>query len=94
MKDTIIFNLKREWYDKIVSGQKAVEYRNQSTHWIARLTDGGGRFRGFKYAEFRLGYTKRGAIRRAITNIDIGPCPYDGWHGNYFRIHFKNKKER
>lgn len=33
----IIFNLKREWYDKIASGEKTVEYRNVTDHWTSRL---------------------------------------------------------
>lgn len=38
MKKRIIFNLKREWYDKIASGEKTVEYRKVNNHWISRLT--------------------------------------------------------
>jgi len=95
--DTIIFNLKKEWFDKIKSGEKNVEYRRICDHWMRRLTDGRivdgafcGNIRRFKYAEFRLGYRKGGAIRCEITNIDLGPCPYEGWDDKeYFRIHFK-----
>lgn len=95
--DTIIFNLKKEWFDKIKSGEKKVEYRRICGHWIGRLCEKpprgmffGRPIRRFKYAEFRLAYRKKGAIRREITSIDLGPCPYDGWNDKeYFRIYFK-----
>jgi len=22
-----------------------------------------------------------------VTTIDIGPCPYPGWTGNFYRVH-------
>ena len=106
MKKLIIFNLKREWYDKIASGEKTVEYRKISEHWISRLT-----FTEFAkafaregkymwslekckgpdvFAVFRLGYSRKYPdIMRRIVKIDIGTCPYDGWDGDYFRIHFE-----
>ena len=97
----IIFNLKREWYDKIASGEKTVEYRNVSLHWRRRLGInplslklGPVKMVGFE-AVFRVGYPsnykprKWPDIVRRITKIDIGPCPYDGWNGNYFRIYFE-----
>lgn len=49
------------------------------------------------FAVFRVGYPSKGKqgkfpdIVRRITKIDIGPCPYDGWDGEYFRIHFEQK---
>lgn len=46
-------------------------------------------------AVFRVGYPsnykprKWPDIVRRITKIDIGKCPYEGWDGEYFRIHFE-----
>lgn len=34
------------------------------------------------------GYTAD-VIRTEITKIDIGPCPYAGWDGDYYRVHFR-----
>lgn len=31
------FNLKKEWFDKIKSGEKMHEYRIQNKYWIARI---------------------------------------------------------
>ena len=96
----IILNLKREWYDKIARGEKTVEYRRICDYWIGRLCKAAPRgafyangrpIRMFDVVEFRLGYKREGAIVRKITNIDIGPCPYEGWNGEYFRIHFKKE---
>ena len=99
----IVFNLKREWYDKIASGEKIVEYRKVNAYWMSRLVDGkvgnDGVLRGstkrFDVAVFRLGYSRKYPdITRRIVNIDIGPCPYDGWEGTYFRIHFEGVENR
>lgn len=103
----IVFNLKHEWYDKIASGEKTVEYRRICDHWTKRfeispsvlqdLRDGAIMFLlpddnwlGDEwYAVFRLGYSRKYPdIVRRITTIDISPCPYPGWNGKYFRIHF------
>lgn len=100
----IIFNLKREWYDKIASGEKTVEYRKISLHWRRRLGInplslklGPVKMVGFE-AVFRVGYPSNSKPRkwpdivRRITKIDIGPCPYEGWDGEYFRIHFEKEE--
>lgn len=34
---TIRFTLKKQWFDKIVSGEKTVEYREYKPYWITRL---------------------------------------------------------
>ena len=116
----IIFNLKREWYDKIASGEKTIEYRslvdkngNQSK-WCNIFGMDPDRFCRTPsefdeneivkpvaiapndwLAVFRVGYPSNSKPRkwpdivRRIVKIDIGPCPYDGWDGEYFRIHFE-----
>lgn len=106
----VIFNLKREWYDKIASGEKTVEYRRIVPFWESRLWDLRKPFRTFPvamvdlgdgmrplnrdlFAVFRLGYSRKYPdIVRRIVKIDIGPCPYDGWDGDYFRIHFEKEE--
>lgn len=86
----IILNLKREWFEKIRSGEKRIEYRRVGPYWIGRFCrpiEGGHKIRRFNTVEFRCGYSKKDAIVFEIKNIDIGPCPYEGWDGDYFRIH-------
>lgn len=42
---------------------------------------------------FRRGYSRNWPdLTRTVTRIDIGPCPYDGWRGDYFRIHFTREE--
>ena len=33
----LIFTLKKEWYEKIKSGEKTVEYREVKDYWATRL---------------------------------------------------------
>lgn len=33
----LTFNLKKEWFDKIKSGEKTHEYRVMSDYWISRI---------------------------------------------------------
>lgn len=47
-------------------------------------------------AVFRNGYGRPSQhdsstpdIVRRVNYVDIGPCPYEGWGGNYYRIHFE-----
>lgn len=118
----IIFNLTREWYDRIASGEKTVEYRSlvdkngNRSKWCAIFGMDPARYyhHGHSYwgqgeaykglaaylapadwiAVFRVGYPSNSKPRkypdivRRITKIDIGPCPYPRWDGEYFRIHF------
>lgn len=99
----IIFNLKKEWYDRITSGEpepetgkpKLIEYREMSSHWWRRLVKGPFWTNDYMipkdwYAVFRLGYSRKYPdIIRRIVRIDIGTCPYKGWNGEYFRIYFE-----
>lgn len=78
------FILKRHWMAEMLAGRKDVEYRAVTPYWTARLTR-----RQVTHAEFRPGYVARRGIIRPVTKIDIGPCPYPGWPGDYYRIHLK-----
>ena len=44
----LIFPLKKQWYDKIKSGDKTVEYREFKRYWTKRI-----------YAEFNKQFAKR-----------------------------------
>lgn len=35
----LTFNLKKEWFEKIKSGEKTFEYREQTKYWIKRLSN-------------------------------------------------------
>ena len=95
----LFFVLKKIWYDQIASGKKTVEYRAMTPYWAKRLQRA-----IFAYnngidlndwtVTFRLGYSRKYPdIVRHITKIDTGKCPYEGWPGNYYRIHFDEMKQ-
>lgn len=35
----LTFNLKKEWFDKIKSGEKKIEYREYKPYWITRISN-------------------------------------------------------
>ncbi len=39
MKNTLHLNLKKKWFDMILSGHKKEEYRALSSYWVSRLCD-------------------------------------------------------
>lgn len=78
----LTFNLKKEWWDKIMSGEKRVEYRRVSPYWASRLDP-----LKSSQVRFQLGYG--GPRADAIVEyIEIGPCHYPGWDGDYYLVHF------
>ena len=76
------FVLKRHWHTEMLSGRKDIEYRAITPFWTARLMR-----RPVTHAAFSRGYTARGRFIRPVTQIDIGPCPYPGWTGDFYRVH-------
>ena len=50
--------VKREWFDKIVSGEKIIEYREVKKYWETRLRHKNGKFKNFDTVHFRNGYGK------------------------------------
>ena len=76
------FVLKRHWHAEMLAGRKDIEYRAITPYWTARLTR-----RPVTHAAFSRGYTARGRFIRPVTLIDIGPCPYPGWTGDFYRVH-------
>lgn len=81
----LLLVLTYHWYDEIAAGRKRVEYRTMSPHWRRLIWE---RRHELKTVTFRRGYTNTSLCRR-ITHIDTGACPYDGWDGEYYLIHFE-----
>ena len=79
----IHFVLRQYWFNEMLAGRKDIEYRSITPYWTARLIK-----RNPTIAIFRVGYqsTRRRMMRRILA-IDTGPCPYPGWHGEFYRIH-------
>ena len=80
----LTFNLKKEWYEKIRSGEKTIEYREVKPYWTSRLRNQGCLPKDGKpfncdlegvcifpvFSLFRLGYTRQ-AISARITKVEI-----------------------
>lgn len=89
IKPDLVLPLKRIWFAKIWNGEKKVEYREVKPYWARRIgkwvCDNTPRF-----ILFKIGYTKDGLRLLVQTSgVDIGSCPYTGWNGDYYRIHFE-----
>ena len=104
----LIFPLKKEWYEKIRSGEKRIEYREVKPYWTVRIENELGEDYkefaandiitfGLFYAKpciLRLGYTKR-QMTADITRIRI----VDGKDTDLrvdkpvYAIHFANVRE-
>ena len=81
----LVLNLTRRWFDAIRRGGKRTEYRAATPYWAARL----GRLGDGSEILFRPGYARSAEdLPARVVSVDVGPCPYPGWDGNYFRIRF------
>ena len=72
----LTFNLKKEWFEKIKSGEKTHEYREAKPYWTKRICnyfdiDDENPFIGHQLPiQFVLGYTREYLLAR-VTNIRI-----------------------
>lgn len=86
-KKVLTLSVKKEWFDKIVSGEKKEEYREIKPYWIKRLTTncevvydvvaetycGKVLYRPYTHVLFINGYGKnRPRIEKEIMGITIG----------------------
>jgi hypothetical protein len=79
MKNTLHLNLKKQWFDMILSGEKKEEYRDLSTYWETRLInfifDQVTEFKKFDTITFSNGYAKdrpQFIIKLKNIRIDFG----------------------
>ena len=89
IKPDLILPLKRKWFAKIWNGEKNIEYREVKPYWTRRI----GSWpieREVKFVMFQIGYAKDGPrLLVQVSKVDVGECPYEGWDGVYYRIHFE-----
>lgn len=74
--------LSRAWFDATEADRKPVEYRRMGTRLEGQILA----MRPGDIVAYHRAYTRTICARR-VTMIDIGPCPYEGWDGDYYRIH-------
>ena len=77
------FVLTYHWFDEMTAGRKHIEYRAMTPHWTRLLWE---RRKQITHARFSRGYTGT-VITRPVWRIDKGPCPYEGWYSDYYRMH-------
>ena len=80
---TVHLVLTHHWYDEIAAGRKRTEYREQTGQWRMRLHQ-----RTPYPIVFHRGYTST-TLRATAMLVDVGPCPYPEWPGEYIRVHFE-----
>lgn len=105
----LIFTLKKQWFEKIKSGEKTVEYREIKPYWTKRLNscfiipaasqlvEGIRKELTFNYifhCKLRLGYTKEYLSARIIKIEIVDGCNTD-LHINkpVYAIHIADAKE-
>lgn len=104
----LIFPLKKEWYEKIKSGEKAIEYREVKPYWIKRI----GRvissnaitlynrmtkvvFKTPQVCFLQLGYNPATRLKADITEIEIINGKDTDLHidKKVYAIHLSNVRE-
>lgn len=90
--DTLHLMLHGIWFDTVLHGDKRMEYRPMTPRWAKQIW---GKRGTLKTLLLHRGYTAN-VIRAEITLIDVGPCPcpYPGWPGDYYRVHFRPEGDR
>lgn len=87
IKPDLVLNMKREWLAKVWNGEKTVEYRERKPYWDRRI--GGWVGQRGKFVLMVWGYRRdTPAVLLQVDKVDIGKCPYKGWDGEYYRLHF------
>ena len=86
MKDKSIIHLvlTHHWFDEISSGRKMIEYRELKNSHLKRILNNPE----LKTIVFHRGYSSIIVIM-TVSSVDVGPCPYPDWPGDYIRIHLK-----
>jgi len=75
MKENLFLIVTKEWYDKIASGEKRVEYREDTGYWNNRLFHK-MKFLYFKTIEFQCGYSRKyPRLKFNFTKISIMETP-------------------
>ena len=92
----LIFPLKKEWYEKIRSGEKRIEYREVKPYWDKRIRSQYyfNNSPDFNKCVLSLGYTKQ-RLAADITDIQIIYGLHTDLHipKNVYAIHLANVRE-
>lgn len=85
---SISTTIKRRWLNEILSGEKKIEYKEATTHWITRLDKYRGKHRyGDLYINFLCGRISHKFVVREVRR-NIGSMNIDGKDvSEYYEIH-------
>ena len=72
----LTFNLKKEWFDKIKSGEKTHEYREVNDYWCKRIDNFYKKQKYNQVCKFACGYPSNDDIDRILFAqvLDISVC--------------------
>ncbi len=87
-ENTLFLILKKEWYDKILSGEKKEEYRDFTDYYISRLCelDKQGNIvnmKDYKFVRFQLGYSKQNQMLVEVKDLILEFDSYDEDTGKF-----------
>lgn len=78
---TLCLNLRKEWFEKIESGEKTTEYREFKPFWTSRLNKTWMNFQGQDVSDvvgkiytdvcFSLGYSYKRVLRFEIADVSL-----------------------
>ena len=89
----LIMILKKEPYQVMVSGEKKVEYRDNTPYWTSRLFNKDGTTKEFQYVEFSNGYRKnRPQFKVEFKGVEVIDEVKEVY-SNGFRVNYPYKKE-
>ena len=105
----LTFPLKKEWYQKIKSGEKTIEYREAKPYWIRKLARAESRSGTMRWDSdkqryvfdnfsapclFQLGYTDE-TLKAWVTKVEIVNGKDTDLHidKQVYAIHFANVTE-
>jgi hypothetical protein len=77
-RPVLALTLHREWFDKIATGEKRIEYRTNKAYWRTRLVG-----RTYTEVHFRNGYSPTAPFIRVEY---LGLRKYGSGPGSYFGI--------
>lgn len=67
----LTFNLKKEWFEKIKSGEKTHEYREVKEYWVKRLNNYINQSFRYNMIKFKKGYLKGNELYAYVKDIKI-----------------------
>ena len=67
----LTFNLKKEWFEKIKSGEKTHKYREVKEYWVKRLNNYINHPFRYNMIKFKKGYLKGNELYANVKEIKI-----------------------